>query len=59
MSKHAPIKHNHSCSWNKHRNKEESREFWGKERMKSEEELRRDFEDYLIDKEREDVKFRE
>ena len=59
VSKHAPINHPHSASWHKHRNKLESREFWSKERMKSEEELRKDFEEFILDKEKEDVKFRE
>jgi len=59
MPKSAPTPHSHSAAWNKHRNKEQSREFWSKHRAKSEEELRKDFEDFLVDKERDDVKFRE
>lgn len=55
----SPIKHSHSASWQKHHNKWESRNFWGKERARSEDELRKDFEEFLLDKDREDVKFRE
>lgn len=58
-SKRNPIKYKHYASWNKHRNKFESDVFWSKHRNKSQDELNKEYEEFLLDSDRENIKFRE
>lgn len=44
MPQKSPTKYPHSASWQQHRNKWESDEYWSKHRRKSDEELRREVE---------------